>query len=150
MGVISESEETIRNSFYLDPLQPIADLTNDSAFANITVNQKSIVKITFPDHYLIMLALDHAPQNIAPSSAQPIVIGKYTFYQQHSWDAGMCHNYDYYTYFLPHDGQYYAFIFLVTTSCEVDVDSAETRYKLNMNPQDFERILSTLKFSNSR
>lgn len=137
----------VRNGFYLDPLQPIADLTANPAFSQLSIAPHSIVKIVFPDKYLIMLVLDQAPPKTPPPGSQPVSIGKYTFYQRHSWDAGMCHNYDYYTYFLERGSRYYVFIFLFTSNCFANQNTTESSYRANIHTKNLETILNTLQLT---
>jgi hypothetical protein len=146
-GMITGTGLSVRKNFYLDPLQPIADLVQQAGFENTIIDPHSLVEITFPDYSLILMALNKAPQNTPPPNALPVTAGKYKFYQQHTWDAGMCHHDNYYTYYLPHDAQYLVFIFIISTSCASDVNTPDTSYRLNMNPEDFEKILSTIELN---
>jgi len=146
-GGLAGVGEDIRNGFYLDPLQPIADLTSNPAFARVSINPESLVKIVFPDKYLIMLVLNQAPQGTPLPGMQPVSIGQHTFYQRHSWDAGMCHNYDYYTYFLERGSLYYVFIFLFTRNCFANENSADSRYGANISTKNLESILSTVRLT---
>ena len=146
-AVTQETQESVRGGFYLDPLQPVVDLTNNPKFTGMAVDAKSIVKVAFPYYYLIILTLNHAPQKISLPSAQPITIGQYHFYKQHSSDASMCHNSDYHTYFLPRGDRYYVFIFLIDTHCDEMAPSSKLRAKFDIKPEYFERILNTLEFN---
>jgi len=137
-GKITATGENIKNNFYLDPLQPVSDLSRLQAFSRMTLDSRSLVQITFPDQYLIMLVLDHAPSDTPLPGAKPITMGSHTFYQQHSGDAAMCHHYDYDTYFLKRDSRYYVFIFLLTAGCSDVQPRAKSK--------DFTYILNTFNF----
>lgn len=144
-GTARTTGKEIRKDFYFDPLAPISDLNADPTFANIRMSPQSIVKIVFPDKYLITLVLDNTPPKTPPPATKPITIGKYIFYRQHTTDAGMCHYYDYYTYFLPHGTRYYTFIFLSTTRCSLEKNAQKSSPASPINPQDFEKILRTVR-----
>gem|GEM_PF-2779141 len=144
-GRIAATGENVRKGFYLDPLQPVVELMNEGQFANARIDWSSVVKIAFPNKYLIMLVLNNVPANTPPPDSHPIKIGNYTFYQQHSWDAGMCHNYDYYTYFLEQNNRYYVFIFLITKNCFANQNAANSSAHFNINTQEFDNILRTVQ-----
>ncbi len=143
-GAVTAVGEAVKSNFYLNPLQPVADLLQTPEFANARVNSKSLVKIAFPNYYLIMLSIDHAPKNITLPEAQLINIGRYNFYKQTSADAGMGHDFTYYTYFLRRHEHFYVFLFLIAKNIYRDNDSEKAQAP--QNQQVFQQILSTLKF----
>lgn len=145
-GAVTAVGEAVKNNFYLNPLQPVADLLQTPEFANARVNSKSLVKIAFPNYYLIMLSIDHAPKNIVLPQAQLINIGQYNFYKQYSTDAAMGHDFTYYTYFLRRHDHVYVFLFLLTKNIYTDNGSENAQDPTKVNTQVFEQILSTLKF----
>lgn len=149
-AVITSPGLNIRSNFYFDPLQPITDLQHTPGFEAVTINSHSLRKFSWPDKYLMILTMDHMPDNLLPPNAQPIVIHGKTFYQQHSWEAGMCHNYDYFTYYLPDHEHHYVFIFLLTANCFANEKQAEKRYTVNFNTAEFERILASLQLHSSK
>ncbi len=141
-----EAVEDIRQGFYFDPLQPITDLEHQPGFAGITIMPRSLVKVSFPDKYLIMLILDHIPDETPPPASQTIIINGHRFYQQHSWDAGMCHNYDYFTYYFKNADKYFVFIFLVTNSCHANDNFAPLeKSDGHLNTVEFEKILASFQ-----
>lgn len=107
----------IRQKFYFDPLQPVTDLLGTPEFEKSSIYSDSIVQFSRPDKYVITLIFKPFSNHLLPPGAQPIVINHRTFYQKNSSEAGMCHQYEYNTYYLPVNDYYYVFIFLLTGGC---------------------------------
>ncbi|MBS0351594.1 MAG: hypothetical protein JSR33_10520 [Proteobacteria bacterium] len=123
-GAVTAKGIEVRQGFYLDPLLPIA---------NRAVDTKSLVRMTFPKYYLFLATIGDYSADVS-RLGEKISIGQTDFYKQETSDAGMCHQYNYFTYFLPKEHHIDAFIFLVTSNCFAKHPSVDT--------SEFENVLA--------
>jgi hypothetical protein len=106
-GVVTAKGPQVSQGFYLDPLLPIA---------NAKVDPKLLVRITFPNFNLFLATINNGQRNFSKLGKR-VKIGRYYVYQQETSDAAMCHQYRYFSYFLPKRDKIDVFIFLVTANC---------------------------------
>lgn len=104
-AALGYGEEALKG-FYFNPLE----------FVPGTVEINSLVKITYSPHQFVLVGL--AKPLVWPvASAVQVNINGRVFYGQHRQEAGMCHLYDYYIYWLKENDRYYLFVFLFISDC---------------------------------